>query len=113
MDHSGNGNKQRADRRSFLKTGALGAGAAVGAGLLLNNSSAFGHETQGGRLTEGDAAILQLLLAAEIIETDLWKQYRELEGSRQPAESASPTSMPFNNWTAICRNTFPIILTTR
>jgi len=91
MDHSGNGNKQRADRRSFLKTGALGAGAAVGAGLLLNDSSAFGHETQGGRLTEGDAAILQLLLAAEIIETDLWEQYRELGG----VEATGGVSQPY------------------
>jgi hypothetical protein len=30
--------------------------------------------------TKGDIAIVQLLLAAEIIETDLWQQYRELGG---------------------------------
>jgi ferritin-like protein len=93
MDHPGNGNKQLEDRRSFLKKGALGAGAAVGAGLLLNSSSAFGQGTQGGRLTEGDAAILQLLLAAEIIETDLWNQYRELGG----IEATGSVSQPFIN----------------
>jgi hypothetical protein len=94
MDHSDNSGKQLADRRSFLKKGALGAGAvAVGTGLVLNGSSAFGQETQGGRLTDGDAAILQLLLAAEIIETDLWKQYRELGG----IEATNSISQPYIN----------------
>jgi hypothetical protein len=32
----------------------------------------------GGQLTQGDAAILRFLLAAEIIESDLWEQYWEL-----------------------------------
>jgi hypothetical protein len=33
-----------------------------------------------GELTEGDAAILRFLSAAEILETDLWQQYNELGG---------------------------------
>ncbi len=33
---------------------------------------------RGGRLARGDAAILRLLAAAEILETDLWQQYNEL-----------------------------------
>jgi hypothetical protein len=72
--------KKLANRRSFLKKGVLAAGAAtVGAGLLGNGLSAFGQE---GGLTQGDTAILRLLAAAEIIETDLWLQYSELGGTQ-------------------------------
>lgn len=80
MDQSGNVFRKHSNRRSFLKNGVAVAGAAtVGAGLLTGGLSAFGQEKSEG-LTKGDAAILQLLLAAEIIETDLWQQYRELGG---------------------------------
>lgn len=65
------------NRRSFLKKGAIAAGATVGAGLLGNPVSLFG---QSGSLPPGDVAILQLLLAAELIEQDLWQQYSELGG---------------------------------
>jgi hypothetical protein len=72
--------KQRRTRRSFLKNGVLGAGAAtVGAGLLGRGVPAFGEESSGS-LPPGDAAILRFLAAAEIIETDLWIQYNELGG---------------------------------
>jgi hypothetical protein len=37
-----------------------------------------GRGFSGGGLTRGDAAILRLLAAAEILETDLWQQYNEL-----------------------------------
>jgi hypothetical protein len=78
MVQSGSVLKKLANRRSFLKKGVLAAGAAaVGAGLLGNAPSAFAEE---GGLTDGDAAILRLLAAAEIIETDLWRQYSELGG---------------------------------
>src|SRR6201987_3370309 len=33
-----------------------------------------------GSLSDGDAAILRFLAAAEILETDLWQQYNELCG---------------------------------
>jgi hypothetical protein len=70
--------KKRANRRSFLKKGFLAAGAATaGAWLLGKGPSAFGQQ---GGLTDGDIAILRLLAAAEIIETDLWLQYSELGG---------------------------------
>ena len=73
--------KRGSDRRGFIKNGALTAGiATVGAGLLSRGVPAFGQEREEGTLTRGDAAILQLLLAAEIIETDLWQQYNELGG---------------------------------
>ena len=37
-------------------------------------------QDESGRLTQGDAAILRFLAAAEIIESDLWVQYNELGG---------------------------------
>lgn len=90
MDQSGNVFRKHSNRRSFLKNGVAVAGAAtVGAGLLTGGLSAFGQEG----LTKGDAAILQLLLAAEIIETDLWQQYRELGG----VEATNSVSQPYIN----------------
>jgi hypothetical protein len=80
MEKSGFVSTKLANRRSFLKNGALAAGAAsLGAGLLGNAPSAFG-EPGSGRLTPGDASILRFLAAAEILETDLWQQYNELGG---------------------------------
>ena len=77
-------------RRSFLLKGAALGAAGLGAGsLLANPSEAFA----GGGLTKGDAAILQFLAAAELIETDLWQQYNELAGiqdSEVPGGSGSP-----------------------
>jgi hypothetical protein len=68
-------------RRSFLK--GLGiAGATLGAGTLLANPAIARADDHTGSLTQGDAAILQFLAAAEIIETDLWLQYQELGGTQ-------------------------------
>ena len=47
--------------------------------LLMTKGKAQADERQG-QLTKGDVAILRLLAAAEIIETDLWQQYNELGG---------------------------------
>jgi hypothetical protein len=73
--------KTGAGRRSFLKKGMAGA-AAVGAGLLTGRLSTFAQdEDQGDRHpTRGDIAILRLLAAAELVESDLWLQYSELGG---------------------------------
>jgi hypothetical protein len=72
--------RRRADRRAFLKSGAVAAGAVtVGAGLVTRPLSVFAEE-KSGSLPPGDAAILRFLAAAEIIETDLWIQYNELGG---------------------------------
>jgi hypothetical protein len=76
--------KPRASRRSFLKRGALAA--ALGAGLLGTRRSTF---AQTGGLTQGDIAILRLLAAAEIIESDLWLQYSELGGGGNPLYTAA------------------------
>ncbi len=77
--------------RSFLKHGMFAAGAATaGTALMGQGLSAFGRRPGDDRsersddgldnLTRGDVAILRLLAAAEIIETDLWQQYSELGG---------------------------------
>jgi hypothetical protein len=63
-------------RRSFLKGVGLGGAAAVaGSGLLAGTAFA-----DSGPLTNGDVAILRLLAAIELIESDLWQQYNELGG---------------------------------
>ncbi|MDQ6868221.1 MAG: twin-arginine translocation signal domain-containing protein [Pseudomonadota bacterium] len=64
-----------ADRRSFLKTGAI-AGTALAAGA----SGAIAQLADSSRPTKGDIAILRFLSAIEQIESDLWLQYAELGG---------------------------------
>jgi hypothetical protein len=86
MENSGNGIKRPANRRSFLKNGALGVGAAaMGAGLLANGLPAFGWEGDDddrAPITKGDIAILRFLNALEQVEADLWLQYSELGGTQ-------------------------------
>ncbi len=66
-------------RRAFVAKGAaLGVGIAGAGGLLADATSAAARAN--GTLTDGDAAILRFLAAAEILETDLWQQYNELGG---------------------------------
>jgi hypothetical protein len=75
---------RRLARRSFLRN--LGMGAALlapGAALLGGPSKALAANGRQ-RLNPGDVAILQLLAAAELIEADLWQQYKELGGVDAP-----------------------------
>jgi hypothetical protein len=72
--------KGKSSRRSFLQGGVVAGAATVGVGLLGSGPSAFAQGTGG--LTQGDIAILKLLAAAELIETDLWQQYSELGGTQ-------------------------------
>ena len=78
----------RLARRTFLKNVGLGAALLVpGAALLSSSAKALakdGNVKEKDALTRGDVAILQLLAAAELIETDLWKQYNELGGVNAP-----------------------------
>ncbi len=79
---------RRLARRSFLRN--LGVGAALlapGAALLGSASKVLAGDDdrkKDNRLTRGDVAILQLLAAAELIEADLWQQYKELGGVDAP-----------------------------
>ena len=86
-------------RKAFLASGvAVGVGASLGPlGQGVSALADFG----GGRLNEGDEAILRFLAAAELLETDLWQQYNELGGiqdkrgsgrQRQQALQGSPAS---------------------
>ncbi|HSS15695.1 MAG TPA: ferritin-like domain-containing protein [Candidatus Dormibacteraeota bacterium] len=56
---------------------------APGAALLGSASKALAANGRQ-RLNPGDVAILQLLAAAELIEADLWQQYKELGGVDAP-----------------------------
>ncbi len=85
MKKIANVTKNRTNRRSFLKKGAFAAGAVtMGAGLFGKALPALDVEEKSGHLSPGDAAILRFLAAAEIIETDLWLQYSELGGTKDP-----------------------------
>jgi hypothetical protein len=75
--------KSGVNRRRFLMNSTAGL-AAVGTGLVASVPSAFareGHGQDAGRpISPGDVAILRFLAAAELIEADLWQQYKELGG---------------------------------
>jgi hypothetical protein len=67
-------------RRSFLQ--AIGA-----AGTPLLAGKAFAADNS---LTSGDAAILRLAAAIELIEADLWQQYNELGGAVDHNNNPNP-----------------------
>ena len=80
MDNRRNVTNQSANRRSFLKKGVLGAGAAtLAAGMLPRKLAAFDQEDHA-PITKGDIEILTFLSALEQVEADLWIQYAELGG---------------------------------
>jgi len=68
-------------RRSFLRSVGIGAVALGPAAALLSGARKASAQSSGANLTQGDAAILRFLAAAEILESDLWEQYWELGGS--------------------------------
>ena len=63
-------------RRSFLRGVGVAAAAAVPTSALFAGEAAAAS----GAITNGDVAILRLLAAVELIESDLWQQYNELGG---------------------------------
>ena len=76
-------------RRGFLiGVGAAGAATLPGSALWASEAAAKDKH----QLTDGDAAILRFLAAAELIESDLWAQYTELGGVPDDAESAGVPS---------------------
>jgi len=82
-------------RRLFLgKSLAVSAGA-LGGGLLLSGRKPVfaASDSAAPSISQGDAAILRFLAAAEILETDAWQQYNELGGiqdSEVPGGSGNP-----------------------
>src|SRR5258708_9543709 len=80
---SANRSNRSTSRRSFLRSGIVSAGAATLTATVIGQElSAFERaDARGGpAITEGDIAILRFLAAAELIESDLWRQYNELGG---------------------------------
>jgi len=78
-----------ADRRSFLKTGAIAGTALVAGATAMAQQVAAADDDRG--LTKGDIAILRLLAAVELIESDLWLQYAELGGVQDSELPGLPT----------------------
>jgi hypothetical protein len=96
-----------ADRRTFLKKGALAGGVAtLGAGLLGSAASTFAQGS-GSSLTSGDIAILRFLAAAELIESDLWQQYAELGGIGNQLPIEVNPNQPLNGYQAALSNLDP------
>ena len=75
---------RRLARRSFLRNLGMGAALLAPGAALLGGSSKASAANGGQSLNAGDVAILQLLAAAELIEADLWQQYKELGGVDSP-----------------------------
>src|SRR5712671_412425 len=97
MEHNTQPSKDATSRRSFLRQGlAVGGAGAIGAALVANGFSlpAFAEE-RSGSLTKGDIAILRLLAAVEIIESDLWQQYNELGGIQDSEVPGGSGSAPY------------------
>jgi hypothetical protein len=90
-------------RRSFLKTAGVTSAAALSGSVLFSDAAM----AKSGGITEGDAAILRFLAAAELIETDLWEQYAELGGVNggNPAYQAALTNIDSDMPTYITLNT--------
>jgi Ferritin-like domain len=86
--------EHHADRRSFMRSGAI-AGTA-----LVASASAMAQQVAGdtnASLTNGDIAILRFLAAVEIIESDLWLQYNELGGIQDSEVPGGSFSKPYRD----------------
>src|SRR6516165_6447896 len=78
------------NRRSFLKRGVVAGAATLGSSCLVNGISALGKDRQKGSLSEGDAAILRFVAAAEILESDLWNSIGNSFQRRRLSQAVSP-----------------------
>jgi hypothetical protein len=94
--------ERHADRRSFLKTGAIAGTALVAGASAMAQQVAAADDSDRG-LTKGDIAILRLLAAVELIESDLWLQYAELGGVQDSELPGLPTGGNAN-YTAALNN---------
>lgn len=83
------------DRRSFLRGLGLAGATLVPASTLLITKGTGSAQTLASGYTQGDVDILRFLTAIEILETDLWLQYREL-ALNNPAYTAALTNITVN-----------------
>src|SRR6195952_504346 len=94
MENSAALGQRSTARRSFLKGGVFATGALVSSGLFGAASAlaqpADDDDRDGNEFTDGDAAILRFLAAAELIEADLWTQYAELGGVQDNTDTDVP-----------------------
>lgn len=74
-------------RRSFLKGMGMAGAALTASAILSGESRAQSKSGKGRQLSTGDAAILQFLATAELLESDLWQQYTELGGLSKGAQN--------------------------
>ena len=79
----------RIARRSFLRSLGIGAALLAPAAGFIGAAprAAADDDDDDDEIRRSDADILRFLAAAEIIETDLWKQYTELGGQDAPESS--------------------------
>src|SRR6266704_2548302 len=85
-----------------MKSLAVGSATLLPAGLALARQRGKQNDHKGkqnrlGKISDGDAAILRFLAAAEILETDLWQQYTEfadLDGPYSDALEVIDDDMP-------------------
>src|SRR5437016_6075235 len=85
----GVGDGRKVGRRFFMKSLAMGGAALVPVGASFADHGDTRNERMS--ISEGDAAILRFLAAAEILETDLWQQYTELANLDGPFADALET----------------------
>jgi hypothetical protein len=84
-------------RRSFLSGIAL-TGAVLSADALLSPIAGAQTRSRSGRLSLGDAALLQFALWVELVESDLWTQYAELGGVGPSGGGVAQTQEEFQGF---------------
>jgi hypothetical protein len=89
--------EHHADRRSFLRTGALAGTALVAGATAMAQQVAADTDDSNRRPTKGDIDILRFLSAVEQIESDLWQQYNELGGIQDSEVPGGSGNKPYTN----------------
>src|SRR5438552_9126325 len=86
---------RKVGRRVFMKSLAVGGASLLPVDAVFADRGDNGNRL--GTITDGDAAILRFLAAAEILETDFWQQYTEfanLDGPYMDALETIDDDMP-------------------